>query len=442
MQIQLYFRGIRGMTYVKLVIFLAAILFSILGGKKFKINAGIIAIALAFVLGVTITGLGVNGVIALFSPRLFVNMFLITFFFGYATANGTMLNITKYLFKNFKGAPWVLPLLFFAIPFTLALAGASTDSILLFLSPIAFSFIIEAGLPPVLASILMWATCAGSWAPWLSNYATFSSWFGESIGMDAATAGFNRLFAVVCVINIVYMLAAYFVLGGWKVKTSSKILGDEKIEITAEQKKTMYVILAVIVTLIVPILIQLVFPNPVTAWMKSNLTIQVLSAIGIIAMHIMHTADTTDVIKHQIPWGLIIMVCGMAMLMGEAANLGVTDAITALLESGSLPVRAVIPFITGVCTFLSIFVSGGVITPLIITIAPALVSYGVSGAAIVAASQMGMIGSSISPYSMGGAIVISGCPEKYAGKVANQQLILGILMGAVLTVLSVFGLFG
>ena len=142
------------MTYVKLVIFLAAILFSILGGKKFKINAGIIAIALAFVLGVTITGLGVNGVIALFSPRLFVNMFLITFFFGYATANGTMLNITKYLFKNFKGAPWVLPLLFFAIPFTLALAGASTDSILLFLSPIAFSFIIEAGLPPVLASIL------------------------------------------------------------------------------------------------------------------------------------------------------------------------------------------------------------------------------------------------------------------------------------------------
>lgn len=430
------------MTYVKLVIFLAAILFSILGGKKFKINAGIIAIALAFVLGVTITGLGVNGVIALFSPRLFVNMFLITFFFGYATANGTMLNITKYLFKNFKGAPWVLPLLFFAIPFTLALAGASTDSILLFLSPIAFSFIIEAGLPPVLASILMWATCAGSWAPWLSNYAMFSSWFGESIGIDAATAGFNRLFAVVCVINIVYMLAAYFVLGGWKVKTSSKILGDEKIEITAEQKKTLYVILAVIVTLIVPILIQLVFPNPVTAWMKSNLTIQVLSAIGIIAMHIMHTADTTDVIKHQIPWGLIIMVCGMAMLMGEAANLGVTDAITALLESGSLPVRAVIPFITGVCTFLSIFVSGGVITPLIITIAPALASYGVSGAAIVTASQMGMIGSSISPYSMGGAIVISGCPEKYAGKVANQQLILGILMGVVLTVLSVFGLFG
>ena len=227
------------MMYFKVVLFLAAILFSVLGGKKLKINAGLIAIALAFVFGITITGLGVNGVVALFSSRLFVNMFLVTFFFGYATSNGTMLSITKYLFKNFKGAPWVLPLLFFAIPFLLALAGASTDSIILFLSPIAFSFIIQAGLPPVLTSILLWATCAGSWAPWLSNYATFSSWFGEAMGMDAATAGFNRLAIVACVINISFMLISYLVLGGWKVKNSAALLSDENIEISAEQKKTM-----------------------------------------------------------------------------------------------------------------------------------------------------------------------------------------------------------
>lgn len=434
--------GVVIMTYVKLAIFLAAILFSVLGGKKFKINAGIIAIALAFILGVTVTGLGVNGVIALFSPRLFVNMFLVTFFFGYATANGTMLSITKYLFKNFKGAPWVLPLLFFVIPFSLALAGASTDSILLFLSPIAFTFMIQAGLPLILTSILLWATCAGSWAPWLSTYATFSSWFGESIGMEASAAGFHRLFAVICIINIIYMLGAYVVLGGWKVKASSAILGDENIEITGDQKKTMYVILSVIALLIVPTLIELILPNPVTAWLKANLTIQVLSAIGIIAMHLMKTANTEEVMKNQIPWGLIVMVCGMAMLMGEAASLGVTDAITALLESGSLPAGAVIPFIAGVCAFLSIFVSGGVITPLIIAIAPALVTYGIPGAAIVVASQIGMIGSSISPYSQGGAIVITGCPEKYSGKVANQQLLLGILMGVVVTVLAAFGIFG
>lgn len=111
--------------------------------------------------------------------------------------------------------------------------------------------------------------------------------------------------------------------------------------------------------------------------MKANLTIQVLSALGIIAMHLTKAADTNDVIKNQIPWGLIIMVCGMAMLMGEAGNLGVTETISALLESGSLPASAIIPFIAAVCGFLSLFVSGGVITPLIIALAPALVSYGV-----------------------------------------------------------------
>lgn len=434
--------GVKNMTYVKIVLFLAAIIFSVVGGKKLKINAGLIAIAFAFIFGVTITGLGVNGVVALFSSRLFVNMFLVTFFFGYATANGTMLNITKYLFKNFKGAPWVLPLLFFAIPFLLALAGASTDSILLFLSPIAFAFILEAKLPPILTSILLWATCAGSWAPWLSNYATFSSWFGESIGIEAAQAGFNRLFVVVCIINITYMLISYVILGGWKAKASTEILSDEKIEITPEQKKTIYIIIGMITLLILPTLIELIVPNPVTAWMKANVTIQVLSAIGIVVMHCMKTADTTDVLKNQVPWGLIVMVCGMAMLMGEAASLGVTDAISALLESGSIPVKAIIPFIAGVCGFLSLFVSGGVITPLIITLAPALVGYGVPGAAIICASQMAMIASSISPYSMGGAICITGCPEKYSSKVANQQLALGIGMGVLMVVLAVFGVFG
>lgn len=430
------------MTYVKVVLFLAAILISVLGGKKLKLNAGLIAIGFAFIFGVTITGLGVNGVVNLFSARLFVNMFLVTFFFGYATANGTMLNITKYLFKNFKGAPWLLPLLFFAIPFLMAFAGASTDSILLFLSPIAFSFIISGGLPPILASILLWATCAGSWAPWLANYATFSSWFGEAIGMDAAQAGFNKLFVVACVLNISFMLISYIVLKGWKVKASVDILGDTNIEITKEQKRTMTIILGVIVLLILPTLIELIIPNPVTGWMKANLTIQVLCAIGIVLMHLAKAADTNDVIKNQVPWGLIIMICGMAMLMGEANSLGVTDAIRALLESGALPVKVIVPFIAAVCGFLSLFVSGGVITPLIIALAPALVSYGVSGAAIIVASQMCMIATSISPYSMGGAICITGCPEKHSSKVANQQLVLAIMMGVIVTLLAVLGVLG
>lgn len=65
------------MTYVKLILFIVAILISVLGGKKLKINAGLIAIGFAFIFGVTITGLGVNGVVNLFSARLFVNMFLV-----------------------------------------------------------------------------------------------------------------------------------------------------------------------------------------------------------------------------------------------------------------------------------------------------------------------------------------------------------------------------
>ncbi len=433
--------GVIIMTYVKIVLFLAAILFSVIGGKKLKINAGILAIAFAFIFGITITDLGVNGVVNLFSPRLFVNMFLVTFFFGYATANGTMLNITKYLFKNFKGAPWLLPLLFFAVPFLLALAGAPTDSLCLFLSPIVFSFMLEAGVPLVLSSILLWSTCAGAWAPWLGNYAMFSGWFGEAIGMEAAQTAFTRLFGFVCVYNIIFMFVSYLILGGWKVKSAGNLI-NETVEVTPAQKRTMRIIIAVIVILIIPTLIQLIFPNPVTAWMKDRLTIQTLTAVGIVVMHLSDTADTNDVLKNHVPWGLIIMVCGMALLMSEAGSLGVTESISALLESGVLPTKAVIPFIAAFCGFLSLFVSGGIITPILITLAPALISYGVSGVGIVVASQMCMIASSISPYSQGGAVCITGCPEEHASKVANQQLLIGIMMGVIMTLLALLGIFG
>ena len=90
------------MTYVKLILFIVAILISVLGGKKLKINAGLIAIGFAFIFGVTITGLGVNGVVNLFSARLFVNMFLVTFFFGYATANGTILKVHPGCYRYFS----------------------------------------------------------------------------------------------------------------------------------------------------------------------------------------------------------------------------------------------------------------------------------------------------------------------------------------------------
>ena len=42
---------------------------------------------------------------------------------------------------------------------------------------------------------------------------------------------------------------------------------------------------------------------------------------------------------------------------------------------------------------------------------------------------------------MGGAICITGCPEKYSSKVGNQQLMLAIMMGVIVTLLAILGVF-
>lgn len=60
-----------------------------------KINAGILAIPLAFIVGVYMVGMSANDVIAGFPTSLIFTLLGIMFIFGIASANGTMDKIAE-----------------------------------------------------------------------------------------------------------------------------------------------------------------------------------------------------------------------------------------------------------------------------------------------------------------------------------------------------------
>ena len=69
-------------------------------------------------------------------------------------------------------------------------------------------------------------------------------------------------------------MIAYFFFGAHKIKRGS-IQVEKPEPFTAKQKISIWVIFAVILLLVVPQFVELIVPNPVTAWMKANLSMPV-----------------------------------------------------------------------------------------------------------------------------------------------------------------------
>ena len=73
---------------VGLIVFMLAIVISIILGTKLKMNIGMVALAFTFLIGVTLSGLSGRSVSGLFPTNIFVTQLVATFFYGFASLNG------------------------------------------------------------------------------------------------------------------------------------------------------------------------------------------------------------------------------------------------------------------------------------------------------------------------------------------------------------------
>ena len=102
------------------------------------------------------------------------------------------------------------------------------------------------------------------------------------------------------------------------------------------------------------------------------------------------------------------MLVGMSILFGLATPMGVIATLGSILES--VPAWIIPPALALVVAFLSFFVSGAVLNPFFIPLAPTLASAaGVPLALVVTCVIAGANVSSISPVSQGGATSLTGC---------------------------------
>ena len=145
---------------------LAALVVAILVSCFTELNVGILALALAWVVGVYIDGRPLNDVLAGFPVSLFVTLAGVTLLFTQAQLNLTLDRIAHRAVRICRGNAGLIPIMFFALGCALASMGPGNVSTAALLGPMAMAVAGRAAIPAFLMIIMVGnGAQAGSLSP-------------------------------------------------------------------------------------------------------------------------------------------------------------------------------------------------------------------------------------------------------------------------------------
>lgn len=428
-------------TTTGLIVFIAAIVLSVVIGTKTKSNIGIVALVAAFLIGTIVMGKKITEVIAYFPYKLLFTMMIVTFFYGYAAENGAIQGIANRMIYSTRKRAWALPIALYIATFIVSTMGAGAAATPVFMSPIAFGLAAEMGFNPILAVVAVYlGSMGGGLQAWTGSGVMFKGIAANTLSEAEASSvswGYGITLIVACT---VFFLILYFLFKGYKV-TATDVKAPAPF--TKDQKTTITIILIMMVLIIVPVFCNMFLPNSVTKWFASKFDIQVLSAIGIVICSALNLAKTADVVKNKIPWTTIIMICGMSTMISLAVDMGIVEVIGSWLGN-SIPKTLVLPLIVLLSGLLSFVTTGpAVIFPLFIPMFPALSqATGISAVAMTIALFAGTGATGLSPFSQGGSMALIGCKDDdMREKLLPKQFICAFGFLAMYLILGFVGFF-
>lgn len=426
--------------WIILIIVLAAVVLSIVIGRRLGANLGIVAIGFAYIIGCFVLKFSVNEIVAGFPSSTVFLLLTTCLFYGFALENGTMDALAGQMVYAVRKAPWALTLLLGIVAFCIAAMGAGPPVATMLVAPIAFSVASKSKINPLLTVIIISnMAMAGGVQGW-SLIGNMMRSIGENFLKDedvfsmAIKSGLAFL-----VFSVIVIIVCYFVLKGYKAK---EIEIEKPEPLNKKQKQTLALILIILILVVVPAFVNIFVPNPVTRWMASYMDIKMLAVIGAIVASIMNLADEKAVLAKRVPWNVIVVVSGMVMLINVAYAAG---AITIVAEwvGTHMPSSLVSGFMVFLGGFLSFFMGGGEAFAIVGTMMPTIsAATGVSISIMYISYVVGSSCTSISPFSMGGSLIMSLCPDdKAQSKLFIGQIIFSIIELIVAIIFAFVGFF-
>lgn len=378
-----------------------------------RINVGILAVALAFPLGVHAAGWKADAVLGLFPSALFLTLAGVTLLFGAAQENGTLAALARRGVRACGGTPALLPPLFFTLACGLSMVGPGAIAASALLAPLAMTAGAAAGVPPFLMALMV---ANGGNA---GNLSPFSA-VGVIVQAQMLKAGLPHgdwaVFAANFGAHALVAAGAYFLFGGWALRRAPRVTpmaaGNEP-PLGARQWFTLAVLGAWIAGVV---------------FFKAN---PGLSAFAAAAVLILARAADDGPSVAAVPWSVLLMVSGVSVLVGVVEKTGGMELFSSLLAQLATPgtVNGAMAFVTGLISTYSS--TSGVVYPAFLPMVPGLVEKLGGGNPIEVALSIN-VGAAIvdvSPLSTIGALCVAGLPAGGdAKKLFRQMLLWGLAM--------------
>jgi di/tricarboxylate transporter len=391
---------------------LLALLLVIVGSLTTRINVGILAVALAWPIAIFGAKWKMDAMMGTFPSTLFLTLVGVSVLFGVAQANGTMQAVAQQTVSLLRGRAAALPLLFFVMACALSTSGPGAISATALLAPIAMGIAVQARMPVLLAALMVGnGANAGNLSP-ISAVGVIVHTAMAKIGLD------GHLWSVWSANFAAHALAA---LGAWALFGGPALLSAHSIDQTEEREpltaKHWTTIGVIALWVLAVVLFKL---NPGLA--------AFVAASALILGGIAKDSDTV----RQVPWAVILMVCGVSVLIGVLERTGGMDLFTTLLARIATPstVNGTIAGITGLISTYSS--TSGVVYPAFLPAVPGLVQKlgGGDPLQVALSINVGAAIVDVSPLSTIGALCIAALPEggDAAKKLFRQLMIWGFSM--------------
>ena len=374
-----------------------------------KSNAGLIALSLALPLGVGIGGLSGRTIINMWPVHLSVTLVGVTLLFAIIKVNGTLSLIARYTIRLARGNVFFIPWSIFLMSAVLAGIGPGNISICALLGPIAMAVAMETGISPLLMGAML---SAGSNAGGLSVVAPTGiigvSLYQEIIGTDPGLS----IWLMQVMSSLIWATLSFIILGGWKATSYSA----SSEQLLPKLERVNVLSLAAIALLVVAVV-------------GFRQEVGLVSFSLAVVLLLLNAAGEKESIA-AIPWSTIILVCGTAVLIGVASELGgitlLTSALQPLMNEATAPSIMAI-----VASVISCFASSsGVVMPTLFRVLPDLSTQLTSVSPLVLASAV-VVGShmvTIGPFSTLGALIAASLQDGQDKQLFfKQQMIAGLI---------------
>lgn len=400
------------------VLSLIALLVAIALSMATKLNVGVLAMAFAWLIGTYVAGWRVEQVVAGFPSSLFLTLAGVTLLFALAQSNGTLERLANRAVGLARGRTKLIPILLFFIAFLLSSVGPGAITTVALLIPMAMAVGTRAGVPRFLMALVVAnGANAGNLSPISAIGIVANTKMAEvGLGGHEAKVWLANLFA-----HLLVTAAAYALLGGWRLPSAAPAAGAVA---TEPFERRHWLTIAVIVAWIAGVI-------------GFQLSVGLAAFLAASILVLMAVADETAAMK-GVPWGVIVMVCGVTVLIAVLEKTGGMDLFTSLLARLASPatLNGVVAFVTGLISSWSS--TAGVVLPSFLPTVPGLVEKvgGGDPLAVALSINVGSAMVDVSPLSTLGALCLATVTDPAEARVLFRQLLLwGLSMSVVGAVL-------